>query len=372
MTNFFSCISYNSETVAFRNALVTSVSKVFARIWVGVNHVGQKLRRRGEAALKNGAQKVGEVDALKAHVQKAQRAHVFMSDIVRVLFSNLYPGAPYERRCTALELLNSVVESWKSYGDISGRNNDLIIAKQLLSSPYSVFMQDEAYTSLLMGALVDSWEKMRMTAFKLLRRHASPLAGIETPEKLAKQLEWALELLHSPRVRESGAAALMIRLLIHKYIFELNWNIELSPHVRVAQGHQGENRDSTNLQVLKMLCDLLEQDIYAAEQDIIEGCRRCLAHGAILLAKYTLCDLNFKGDTREHTQVSPRSRASNDYTKGDEENQAPSTDIGEDNGRLNRTINYPGQDRALRIIHLIYHSRHVQGTHIFSLRIRMP
>ena len=36
---------------------------------------------------------------------------------------------------------------------------------------------------------------------------------------------------------------------------------------------------------------------------------------------------------------------------GDDENQAPSTEIYEDNCRLNRTINYPGQDRAIMIFY---------------------
>jgi hypothetical protein len=41
---------------------------------------------------------------------------------------------------------------------------------------------------------------------------------------------------------------------------------------------------------------------------------------------------------------------------GDDENQAPSTEIYEDNCRLNRTINYPGQDRAIVTFYFAFSS----------------
>lgn len=58
---------------------------------------------------------------------------------------------------------------------------------------------------LQLGAAVDSWDKLRVSAFNLLTRHPPPLAGMETPKKLEARLRWALALLRSPRVRESDA-----------------------------------------------------------------------------------------------------------------------------------------------------------------------
>ena len=113
-----------------------------------------------------------------------------------------------------------------------------------------------------------------MTAFDLLQRHPAPLAGIETPEILAKRLEWALQLLRSPRVRESGAAALLIRLLIRKYGFDLNWRIHLGPVTQVVE-HARDAADvaksGATIQVMESLCDLLEQDIALAERDVMKA-----------------------------------------------------------------------------------------------------
>lgn len=295
--------------MAFRNNVISLLSKIFARIWIGVNHVAQKVRRRGEAALKKGVtQRRGDVDLMKQDIESAKAAHAFVSETIRTLIANLYPGSPYERRCTALELLNLIADAWKSDRETSESHNnldhehDIAVARRLLTSPYDVYMRDESFTNLLLGALVDSWERLRLTAFDLLKRHASPLAGIETPEKLARRLEWAVELLHSPRVRESGAAALAIRLLINKYMIDLNWQITLSPNVSVSETKLDKD-EPKHLRALELFRTLLEQDIDIAEKDVVKGCRRSLAHGAILVVKYTLCDLDLKG-IRGSKQVS--------------------------------------------------------------------
>ena len=339
--------------MAFRNNVISLLSKIFARIWIGINNVAQKVRRRGEATLKKGvSRRGGDVDPMKQEIENAEASHAFVSETIRTLIANMYPGSPYERRCTALELLNLIADAWKSDGEIFRHHDDLdpkhdiVVARRLLTSPYEIYMKDESFTNLLLGALVDSWERLRLTAFDLLKRHVSPLAGIETPEKLSRRLEWAVDLLHSPRVRESGAAALAIRLLIRKYMIDLNWQITLSPNVSVSENKPDED-EPTHLRVLELFRRLLEDDIEIAEKDVMKGCRRSLAHGAILVVKYTLCDLNMKC-ARRSKQVSFLTRSRNVHKKGDEENQAPSTELYEDNGRLNRTLSYPGQDRAFR------------------------
>ena len=67
------------------------------------------------------------------------------------------------------------------------------------------------------GAVVDSWDKLRVSAFTLLARHPAPLAGVETREAWERRANQALAPLRSPRVRESDAAALSLRLLFRKY-----------------------------------------------------------------------------------------------------------------------------------------------------------
>jgi len=52
---------------------------------------------------------------------------------------------------------------------------------------------------------VDSWDRLRDGAVSCLMKLPSPLPGLETPETLLPQLQWACRLLRSPRVRESDA-----------------------------------------------------------------------------------------------------------------------------------------------------------------------
>ena len=100
-------------------------------------------------------------------------------------------------------------------------------------SPYRVCLGADVTTALL-GALVDSWDKLRVAAFTLLARHPSPLAGVTSAEEFGARARWALRLLRSPRVRESDAAALLMRLLLRKYAVDLGWDVTLSPEPKAT------------------------------------------------------------------------------------------------------------------------------------------
>ena len=59
--------------------------------------------------------------------------------------------------------------------------------------------------AIITGAAVDSWDRLRDGAVSCLMKLPSPLPGLQTPEALLPQLQWACRLLRSPRVRESDA-----------------------------------------------------------------------------------------------------------------------------------------------------------------------
>ena len=162
---------------------------------------------------------------------------------MRLALASAYPGAPYERKYMALDVLNAVAETW-GVGRVSddvGRVSDkatssskngidlaLARAERLERSPYRVCLGADVTTALL-GALVDSWDKLRVAAFTLLARHPPPLAGVTSADEFGARARWALNLLRSPRVRESDAAALLMRLLLRKYAVDLGWDVTLSP-----------------------------------------------------------------------------------------------------------------------------------------------
>ena len=61
---------------------MTLVSKVFVRMWTGVNQIGQKVRRRGEAAIKKGiVTNRAKDDPLKSDIERATEVHAFVAEI---------------------------------------------------------------------------------------------------------------------------------------------------------------------------------------------------------------------------------------------------------------------------------------------------
>ena len=297
------------ESAAFRNALGATLRALFVRIRGGgvkaaatLRNAAERAERRARLLREEGREEgasggglegpgerppSGEPSSQQRHpllsdddetfVSRAEKAWAWTADLARWLAASTYPGAPYERKYTALDLLNAVAETWPierrrsppggeededqdddqdddrnddrnddedgDSSDVSYRNEDssssssssarLLVAaarrlrrraSALEASPYAPLTRAPA-TSALLGAVVDSWDKLRVSAFTLLARHPAPLAGVETREAWERRANQALALLRSPRVRESDAAALSLRLLFRKYARDGGWTV---------------------------------------------------------------------------------------------------------------------------------------------------
>jgi hypothetical protein len=250
-----------------------------------------------------GVRAVDDADAL-VMIAMAKNCVDWLTWFVKTLVASSYPGAPYTRKQTALDLLHAVAVSW-SLGDGSGGGEDyssagvvrtsggnprttnttettsdgnplttetttettgdvgskttglaperspgtppppspppphIKLALAFESSPYELCLGADVVQSLL-GAVVDSWDKLRVQAFNLLTKHETPLAGLETRDQVESHLRWALSLSRSPRVRESDAAALLLRLLFRKYALDGGWAITLVPTVTASPPSEAE------------------------------------------------------------------------------------------------------------------------------------
>ena len=221
------------ESAAFRNALGTMIRGLLGRIKVGQGRVVANLRAKGKGSKLPGGFAC-ESD-FESSVIAAELAGEFVEWLIDLSLASTYPGAPYERKYMALDMLNAVAETW-GVGTLDDdgldaaleSSEDLRRAIKLETSPYVRCLGADVTTSLL-GALVDSWDRLRVSAFTLLSRHPAPLQGVTTVDEFAARARWALGLLRSPRVRESDAAALLMRLLLRKYAVDLGWDVTLSP-----------------------------------------------------------------------------------------------------------------------------------------------
>ena len=60
---------------------------------------------------------------------------------------------------------------------------------------------------MLLGSVVDSWDKLREAAAEALGALPAPLPGLGSPGAVADLVRWGRRLIASPRVRESDAGA---------------------------------------------------------------------------------------------------------------------------------------------------------------------
>jgi hypothetical protein len=273
---------------AFRGALVSSLTHLLSRIKAGCSKAAVFARARPElfAETEDSNAKANEKTQTqtleKKEVKGARRfgAHVtgpravddfeakrlvenalacvsFTEWLVKTLVRSAYPGAPYERKQTALDLLLAVAETFppetsssakifqkeKAAAAVlneSGSDHGEFLASRLECSPYATLCLGPDVVTCLLGAAVDSWDKLRVCAFRLLSKHPAPLAGIDDADAVAAHFSWALALSRSPRVRESDAAALLLRLLFRKYALDGGWTIALTPTTVATPPAAGE------------------------------------------------------------------------------------------------------------------------------------
>jgi hypothetical protein len=156
----------------------------------------------------------------------------------------------------------------------------------------------------------------------------SPLPGCATPQQLLPLLSGSLQLLHSPRVRESDAGARTLQLLVMKYLVDLGWSLTLAPEPAVAvagavtqavagavagagagavagtesqqpgpssssgsssiRGPSGQQVVQGAATLLGSLTHLLQQQLQSARVDMAAASRHGLVHGSLLCLKYVV------------------------------------------------------------------------------------
>lgn len=268
-------VNLRDSNAAFRNSLVSNVTRLLGRIRTGLSKAAvistarpwlvpsennsmnkQSDSTRGQRCFGAHAKGVRAIDDDEAFLllEKGRLNVSWMQCLIRTLVTSSYPGAPYERKQTSLDLLQAVAATWEvgkettcslppSSEWVSSQGPHMALAERFESSPYAACLGPDVVTCLL-GSVVDSWDKLRVGAFTLLTKHPAPLAGVETSEQVEAHVQWAMTLSRSPRVRESDAAALLLRLLLRKYALDGGWEIILVPNIKATPPSQ--NVDEKN------------------------------------------------------------------------------------------------------------------------------
>ncbi|XP_057787599.1 uncharacterized protein LOC131004863 [Salvia miltiorrhiza] len=244
--------------------------------------------------------------AEETKMHRAEYLFDFTKWFSRFLFFSCYPSAPYERKTMAMELILIMSNVWPVVPTLRGDEDGFCFENNLY--PYSKGYTSPDSTLLLVGSIVDSWDRLRECSLQILLYFPTPLPGICSPESVHRAVIWAKKLICSPRVRESDAGALTLRLLFRKYVLDLSWIVQPSCNVvslcleaeRPDGAYQICTASSPVVSYMTSLIDWLLAAVEDAEKNLSEACKNSFVHGILLALRYTFEELDWNSDVFQH------------------------------------------------------------------------
>ncbi|KAK9272640.1 hypothetical protein L1049_003016 [Liquidambar formosana] len=233
---------------------------------------------------------------------RAEDLYRFMRWLSCFLFFSCYPSAPYERKIMAMELILIMIDVWSIVPASQGKCAS--VSPEGCLYPYNKGITLPDSTLLLVGSIIDSWDRLRESSFRILLHFPTPLPGISSPDMVQEAITWAKKLVCSPRVRESDAGALTLRLIFRKYVLELGWIVSASVNVVHIHSqsewingncHIGKSKFPV-IEYINSMIDWLCIVVDEGEKDLSEACRNSFVHGVLLTLRYTFEELDWNCD----------------------------------------------------------------------------
>jgi len=300
-----------------RNRVAQLLRRLLPRVQAGLERARTAQALGGCAQRGGGRARSAPPPLPEDNGQRVACARALVPWLLGECLSGAYPGAPFERKFTALDTLAAVAECWSPQA-----------AQARLTSggdawPYIACCLSPGWTSALLAAGVDSWDRVRERVAALLSRHAAPLPGLHSPAQLQQLLQWLGALCRSPRVRESDAAARLLCTLADKYVLQLRWSVRLPGALPgQAAGEVGPlaaapdpdtplpSAECAAVAYLEGLVEAVAADVALAQQDPVAASRRAFAHGTLLALRYALPALRLGApDLAAQPEVEARARA---------------------------------------------------------------
>ncbi|XP_050221761.1 uncharacterized protein LOC126671957 [Mercurialis annua] len=228
----------------------------------------------------------------EALVRRAEDLFHFMRWLSCFLFFSCYPSAPYKRKIMAMELILIMLNEWPIVPPSQDKCGS--IAPEDSLSPYNKELTSPASTLLLVGSIIDSWDRLRENSLRILLYFPTPLPGISSEEKVQRVIAWAKSLVSSPRVRESDAGALTLKLIFKKYVLELGWIVGASVDVVCFQ-YPSEPKAPV-VEYVKSLIDWLNVVVEEGQINLSEACKSSFVHGVLLTLRYTFDEFDWSSD----------------------------------------------------------------------------
>ncbi|KAL8229165.1 hypothetical protein R6Q57_014065 [Mikania cordata] len=277
-------LNMRCSSTSFQMKLTSLFRKFFSRVRTALERQ-IKQKNWQPPVVNNGGILLRETEDVS--FKRADDLFCFIKWLSSFLFFSCYPSAPYERKIMAMDLILVMNNTWP----VSQDYNSAI----MLISPYDAgFISSEA-TLLLVSSIVDSWDRLRENSFHILLHFPTPLPGILNTDMVTEVMIWAKRLVCSPRVRESDAGALTMRLIFMKYVLDLGWVIKPSSNF-VSFFLQIPTLDSPVVIYIASLVDWLHASVEMGEKDLSDACRNSFVHGVLLTLRYTFEELDWNSN----------------------------------------------------------------------------
>ncbi|KAK1423318.1 hypothetical protein QVD17_18616 [Tagetes erecta] len=273
-------LNMRCSSTSFQMKLTSLFRKFFSRVRTALER--QIKQKNWQPSLANNG-RILLKDTEDANFKRADDLFCFMRWLSSFLFFSCYPSAPYERKIMAMDLILVMNNTWSIVQDST--------SEIMLISPYdSGFISPEA-TLLLVSSIVDSWDRLRENSFHILLHFPTPLAGILTTDMVKEVIIWAKQLVCSPRVRESDAGALTMRLMFRKYVLDLGWVVKASSNY--VSWLKKPTLEFPVVVYVTSLIDWLHASVEMGEKDLSDACRNSFVHGVLLTLRYTFEELDW-------------------------------------------------------------------------------
>jgi hypothetical protein len=247
-------------------------------------------------------------------VEEVKRCELWLQRFSAGLVANCYPRAQYARKYMAVDILCMLLEV---YGDLlpipkeqkpfarsksafrrkgplaALRKGDGAAGASLTSDLFQPFSEDfyqPSIVNMLLGCVIDSWDKVRESAAEALLLLPAPLPGLDTPKQVQNLLQWGLRLLSNPKLKSADAGARILLLVFQHFVVgSQGWRIGAHPAVvyQSLATHSGAGHNAV-LDFLATMVSLISSRVDAGEADLTAASRESLAHGPLLALRYIL------------------------------------------------------------------------------------
>lgn len=295
-------LNMRSSSTAFQMKWASLFRKFFARVRTALERqFKQGNWQPHDHCTNNEKQLINGSEETEAN--RANNLFCFMRWLSCFLFFSCYPSAPYKRKIMAMDLILVMLNVWSILPSATQEKCDSFSSEKRLN-PYNDGITLPDSTLLLVGSVIDSWDRLRESSFRILLHYPTPLPGISDGNMVQNMITWAKKLVCSPRVRESEAGALIFRLIFRKYVLNLGWIVSTSVNVACSQpklelaNRPDQVLNSTHpvIEYIKSLIDWLDAAVKEGEMDLSEACKNSFVHGVLLTLRYTFEELDFNLD----------------------------------------------------------------------------